>query len=140
VHKLLRIEPQIDLQEIGLFCHRYTPMDTDAGAEAWFFRCSWLRRLIHGYAVPWDRVPRAAFGRGRFSRQAWNASPHSALIRLPFLSWRSKERYGEGIAAHSLSRTHVSKQDAMEQAGLQNGGLRSSPWQAEPDMWTRSVA
>ncbi len=105
------------------FLPRITPMHANAGAWAWVLILSWHRRPIHGFAVPWACVPRAASGRGRLSRQAWNASPSSASI------WRLKL-----WAIHPFHRRSSSwdfrqgtEPYACEQAGL-HGASSLAEW------------
>jgi hypothetical protein len=84
-------------------------------------------RLRRAFPAP---PSRAASGRGRLSRQAWNASPSSASIwRLGL--WAVHPLHQKDPApwtfAWSSSRTPVSEWGSAEQARLQSGDLRSSP-------------
>jgi hypothetical protein len=122
-------------QEQDFIATKYTN-HTNAGAASCHRGDLLRRRLIHGFAVPWDWVPRAACGVGCLSKRAWTASPSLASIRrlglwarLP--SHQRKAPPTAGTAAHSPSRTHVSKQGFAEQARL----LKRRPAQVTQKAW-----
>ncbi len=105
-----------------VFLPRMTLMHANAGAWAWVLVLSWHRRLIHGCAVPWDCVPRAASAAGCLSEQARTASHHSASIwRLG--PWAVHPFHRKSTSWHFRQGT---KPYACEQEGL-----HGASWLAE---------
>ena len=95
-----------------------------------------VRRLIHGCAVPWGPCPKGGLHPSRLCKHACDAVSDSATIRR-LRRTRKAASDGSGTAPCRPSRTPVNKRGSVEQAGLQNRDLRSSPGRRMPDGWTR---
>ncbi len=94
--------------------------DANAAAGSWLSAYLRLRRLIHGFAVPWDCVPRVAAGTDCSSKQAWNASSSLASIRRLGLAPKHPSM---GLQNGPRDSRAQSKPYAREQAGLHGASL-----------------